>query len=54
MFGQKITNTNEMLQYRIWNYADLGHPKSGQLNTAQRLKQPKACTWANGNGVLFF
>jgi hypothetical protein len=35
MFGQKFTNTNEMLQYRLWHYADFDHPKSGQLNTGK-------------------
>jgi hypothetical protein len=34
MFGQKITNTNEMLQCRTCYCADFALPKSGQLNEA--------------------
>jgi hypothetical protein len=34
MFGQKITNTNEMLQCRTCYYADFALSKSGQLNEA--------------------
>jgi hypothetical protein len=34
MFGQKFTNTNEMLQYGRIHCADFGGPKLGELNTA--------------------
>jgi hypothetical protein len=37
MFGQKITNTNEMLQCRILHCADLAAPSSAELNTALDL-----------------
>jgi hypothetical protein len=37
MFGQKITNTNEMLQCRTCYCADFALPKSGQLNEAQEV-----------------
>jgi hypothetical protein len=34
MFGQKFTNTNEMLQCGRIHCADFGGPKLGELNTA--------------------
>jgi hypothetical protein len=34
MFGQKFTNTNEMLQYVILRYADFAPANLRQLNTA--------------------
>jgi hypothetical protein len=33
MFGQKFTNTNEILQCRILHYAKSAYPKSADLNT---------------------
>jgi hypothetical protein len=38
MFGQKFTNTNEMLQYRILHYAEFAPAKLAQLNTAIERK----------------
>jgi hypothetical protein len=35
MFGQKFTNTNEMLQCKRIYCAEFGGPKSDQLNTAK-------------------
>jgi hypothetical protein len=34
MFGQKFTNTNEMLQYMALHFADFVAAKLAQLNTA--------------------
>jgi hypothetical protein len=42
-----------MLQCRIWHYTDLGHPKSGQQNTAQVTICIQADSRSGANSSFF-
>jgi hypothetical protein len=45
MFGQKFTNTNEMLQWGIFYCTDFGPLKSDQLNTAPIFYKTNFAPW---------
>jgi hypothetical protein len=48
MFGQKFTNTNEMLQCKILHYAKSAPPKSADLNTAVEYNGTSEVMDSNG------
>jgi hypothetical protein len=52
MFGQKITNTNEMLQCRILHYAKSAPPKSADLNTVLGCVHPTSLLGSSIIGSL--